>query len=165
MSLSIILAFAALLFLVLMALLWSRWPGWLKGVLVVAVTVLYFYGNEAIHSIWGIPSTDALPEKFAVMGAKVQEPTTKTKGYIYLWVTPLADNGPVLEPRAYKIPYNRKLHLEIEEGVKKGGNGIAQMGEAEAKAGAGKGLGILRPGNDEQEIKIRDLPAPQMPEK
>jgi hypothetical protein len=32
------------------------------------------------------------------------------------------------------------------------------------KAGK-KGIGWLRPGADEQEVKIRDLPAPQLPEK
>ena len=72
---------------------------------------------------------------------------------------------PVLVPRAYKLPYTRKLHRQIEEGLKKGNSGIQQMGVAEAKAGAGKGLGFLRPGNDEQEIKISDLPSPQLPEK
>ena len=40
MSMALILAFAALLLLTLLALLWSRWPGWLKGVLVVAVTII-----------------------------------------------------------------------------------------------------------------------------
>ena len=165
MSLSIILGFAALLFVALLALLWSRWPAWLKGVLVVGITSLYFYGNDAVHSMWGYPSTDALPPKFVVMGAVVQEPNTKTPGTLYLWVSPLADSGPVLEPRAYKLPYSRKLHMQIEEGIKKGTNGVSQMGTAEAKPGAGKGLGFLRPGNDEQEVKIRDLPAPQLPEK
>jgi hypothetical protein len=165
MSLSVILGFAALLFVTLLALLWSRWPHWLKGVLVVGVTTLYFYGHDAIHSIWGIPSTDALPEKFVMLAAVVQEPTTKTPGLLYLWVSPLTDNGPVLEPRAYKIPYSRKLHTQIEDGLKKGRDGVSQLGTAEAKAGAGKGLGFLRPGNDEQEIKIRDLPSPQLPEK
>jgi hypothetical protein len=95
----------------------------------------------------------------------VQEPTSKTPGLLYMWVSPLGDSGPVLEPRAYKIPYTRKLHTQIEEGIKKGRDGISQMGTAEAKAGAGKGQGFLRPGNDEQEIKIRDLPSPQLPEK
>ena len=165
MSLAIILGFAALLFITLVALLWSHWPGWLKGVLVLSVTGLYFYGHDAIHSIWGIPSTDALPAKFVMMAAVVQEPTTKTPGLLYLWVSPLTDNGPVLEPRAYKIPYSRKLHTQIEEGIKKGRDGVSQLGTAEAKAGAGKGIGFLRPGNDEQEIKIRDMPAPQLPEK
>ena len=165
MSLSIILGFAALLFVTLLALLWSRWPAWLKGVLVLGVTVLYFYGHEAVLAIWGIPSTDALPPRFVVMCAVVQEPNAKTPGLLYMWVSPLTDNGPVLEPRAYKLPYSRKLHLQIEEGQKKGNSGIQQMGVAEAKAGAGKGLGFLRPGNDEQENKIRDLPSPQLPEK
>jgi hypothetical protein len=39
------------------------------------------------------------------------------------------------------------------------------VGTAEIKAGVGKGLGWLAPGNDEQEIKISDLPSPQLPEK
>jgi hypothetical protein len=165
MSLSIILGFAVLLFVTLVALLWSRWPNWLKGVLVLGVTVMYFYGHEAVHSIWGIPSTDALPPKFVMLAAVVQEPTTKTPGLLYMWVSPLADNGPVLEPRAYKLPYSRKLHTQIDEGIKKGRDGISQVGTAEAKAGNGRGMGWLRPGNDEQEVKISDLPAPQLPEK
>ena len=165
MSLSIILGFSALLFVTLLALLWSRWPSWLKGVLVVGVTVMYFYGHDAVHSIWGIPSTDALPPRFVMMSAVVQEPTPKREGILYLWVSPLADNGPVLEPRAYRVPYSRKLHTQIDEGIKKGQSGIGQMGTAEPKPGLGRGLGFVRPGNDEQEIKIRDLPSPQLPEK
>jgi hypothetical protein len=38
------------------------------------------------------------------------------------------------------------------------------MGSAEPKAGA-KGLAWLRPGSDEQNVKIRDMPVPQLPEK
>lgn len=165
MSLSIILSFAALLFVTLLALLWSRWPGWLKGVLVAGVTVLYFFGHEAIHGIWGIPSTDALPPKFVMLAAVVQEPTAKKPGLLYLWVSKLGDNGPVLEPRAYQLPYSRELHRQIDEGLKKGKDGVSQVGTAEIKAGAGKGLGWLTPDNDEQEIKISDLPSRQLPEK
>jgi hypothetical protein len=165
MSLSIILGFALLLFVTLVALLWSHWPTWLKGVLITAVTVLYFYGHEAVHSIWGIPSTDALPPKFVVLSAVVQEPTNKAPGLLYLWVSKIGDNGPALEPRAYQLPYSRKLHTQIDEGIKKGRDGISQVGTAEVKAGNGRGLGWLRPGNDEQEVKISDLPSPQLPEK
>ena len=42
--------------------------------------------------------------------------------------------------------------------------GVSQMGLATPKRGK-KGLGWLRPGSDEQEVKIRDMPAPQLPEK
>ena len=39
-----------------------------------------------------------------------------------------------------------------------------QMGTSEPKVGK-RGLSWLRPGNDEQVIKIRDMPVPQLPEK
>ena len=35
MSLALSLSFAALVLLCTLALLWSRWPGWFKGLLVV----------------------------------------------------------------------------------------------------------------------------------
>ena len=166
MSLPIILAFAALLMLLACALLWSHWPRWLKGVLVASVTVLYFYGNAAIHSIWGVPSTDALPERFLMLSAVVEEPTTRGAGALYLWISELHEGKPTLEPRAYRLPYSKELHTQINEGLKRGRDGVNQMGSAEMKPGRlGNALPGLKPGNDEQEIKVRDLPAPQLPEK
>jgi hypothetical protein len=49
--------------------------------------------------------------------------------------------------------------------MKKGREGVPQMGTAEVKAGNGKGPSWLNPGTDEQEVKILDLPTPQVPEK
>jgi hypothetical protein len=49
--------------------------------------------------------------------------------------------------------------------MKKGREGIPQMGTAEVKGGNGKGASWLNPGTDEQEVKILDLPTPQVPEK
>ena len=166
MGLSIVLAFAALLLLLLLALLWSRWPGWLKGVLVLAVTALYFYGNDAIHGIWGVPSADALPERFVMLAAAVDEPAGRHAGSIFLWVS-VSHEGTAnrLEPRAYRVAYSKDLHAQIDAGLRKGRDGISQMGTAEAKAGNSRSLGWLKPGSDEQEIKIRDLPSPQLPEK
>ena len=48
--------------------------------------------------------------------------------------------------------------------VKKARQGVSQLGTSEPKAGR-KGLAWLRPGRDEQNVKIRDLPKPQLPEK
>jgi hypothetical protein len=169
MTLSLILAYAALLFLVALALVYSHWPHWLKALLVGAVTLLYFYGHDTAHGLVGTPSTDALPERFVMLSAVVDEPTKKSAGAVYLWVSPLSDEKVegkgLIAPRAYKLPYHRKLHEQIVEGVKKGKDGVSQMGTAEIKAGAGRGLSWLSPGNDEQEVKISDLPVPQMPEK
>ncbi len=169
MTLAIILSYAALLLLVAFALLYSHWPRWLKALLVAVVTGFYFYGYDAVHAIWGIPSTDALPERFVMLAAVVEEPTQKTSGALYMWVNPLHEGKAVLQPRVYKLPYSKALHEQVNEGIKKGRDGVSQMGIAEPKVkvgtGTGKGTGFLRPGNDEQEIKIRDLPVPQLPEK
>ena len=165
MGLALVLSFAALLLLILLALLWSRWPGWLKGVLVLGVTGLYFFGNDAVHQIWGVPSIDALPERFVMLAAAVDEPAGKAPGSIFMWVSEPREGVKKLEPRAYRVPYTKELHAQIDAGVRKGRDGISQMGTAEAKAGNARGVGWLKPGNDEQEIKIRDMPSPQLPEK
>ncbi len=165
MGLALVLSFAALLLLILLALLWSRWPGWMKGVLVLAVTALYFYGNDAVHQIWGVPSADALPQRFVMLAAAVDEPSAKNPGSIFMWVSVPREGVNKLEPRAYRVPYTKELHAQIDQGVRKGRDGISQMGTAEAKAGNARGAGWLKPGNDEQEIKIRDMPSPQLPEK
>lgn len=165
MSLALVLAFAALLLLTLLALLWSRWPAWLKGALVVAVTALYWVGHGALHALLGLPTTDPLPPRFVMLAAVVEEPTARAAGAIYLWVSEPQESGPLLAPRAYRVPYSKPLHEQVEEGLRKGKDGIAQMGTADARPGSGRGLGWLKPGSDEQEIRIRDLPAPQLPEK
>jgi hypothetical protein len=166
MTLALVLAFAVLLALLAFALLWSRWPVWLKTVLALGVTGLYFYGHSAIHAIWGIPSSDALPERFLMLAAVVEEPSSRNAGALYLWVSELREGQPVLEPRAYRLPYTKEMHSQINEGLKRGRDGVSQMGTAEPRDGklAASFFG-LKPGNDEQEIRIRDLPAPQLPEK
>jgi len=164
MTLALTLSFAALVLLCTLALLWSRWPGWLKGLLVAGVTVMYFWGNDVAHNLGGWPSPDALPERFALLAVVIEEPSAKTSGALYLWVNAIEGGKPVAQPRAYKLPYTKDLHALLNEGMKKARQGVSQMGTAEPKRGK-KGLSWLRPGADEQEVKIRDLPAPQLPEK
>ncbi|MFM7524721.1 MAG: hypothetical protein ACKO4M_11265, partial [Betaproteobacteria bacterium] len=111
------------------------------------------------------PSNDPLPARFLLIAAVVEEPTPKYAGALYRWVTPIEEGRRQLEPRGYKLPYMRALHERLNEGMKKGQRGISQMGTAEAKSGQGTGPSWLNPGKDEQEIKIMDLPSPQVPEK
>lgn len=166
MTLAIVLAFAVLLTLLACALLWSRWPAWLKTLLVAGVTVMYFYGHSAIHAIWGIPSTDALPPRFLLLAGVVEEPGQRNAGAVYLWVSELREGQPALEPRSFRVPYSKELHSQVNESLKRGRDGVAQMGTAGLKLDkAGSGFLGLKPGNDEQELHIRDLPVPQLPEK
>ena len=164
MGLALSLSFAALVFLCAMALLWSRWPGWLKALLVAGVAVFYFWADDVARNLAGSPSADALPERFVLLAVVIEEPTSKTSGALYLWVNAIENARPVVQPRAFRLPYTKDLHALLNEGMKKARQGISQMGSATPKAGK-KGLAWLRPGRDEQEIKIRDLPAPQLPEK
>ncbi len=164
MTLAVVLSFVALVLLCVLALLWSGWPAWLKGLLVAGVAVFYFFANDAVHNMWGWPSTEPLPERFVLLAAVIEEPNNKTSGALYVWVNAIEDGKPVPQPRAYKLPYAKDLHTLLNEGIKKSRQGVSQMGTAEPKRGR-KGLSWLRPGSDEQEVKIRDLPAPQLPEK
>lgn len=164
MSLALTLSFTVLLLLCLLALLWSRWPAWFKGLLVVGVTVFYFYGEGLVHQMWGWPSSDALPERFVLLAAVIEEPNVKTAGALYVWVNAIENGKPVAQPRAYRLPYAKDVHALLNEGMKKIRQGVSQMGTSEPKVGKA-GLSWLRPGNDEQVVKIRDLPSPQLPEK
>jgi hypothetical protein len=164
MTLALVLSFSALVFLTLLALLWSRWPAWLKGLLVVGVTMFYFYANDVVHNMWGWPSSDALPEKFVLLAAVIEEPNSKQPGALYVWVNALENGKAIPQPRAYRLAYAKDLHALLNEGMKKVREGVSQMGSSEPKAGK-KGLPWLQPGNDEQAVKLRDLPVPQLPEK
>lgn len=165
MTLQFSVAAVLVVFLSTLALLFSHWPKWVKGLLAIGSLAFYFYAFGAVNSLLGLPSTDALPPRFVMLAAFVDEPRPKFPGAIYLWVTPIEEGKSNMEPRAFKLPYTRPLHEQVASGMKKGRDGVAQMGTAEAKSGTGHGPAWLKPGNDEQEIKIADLPAPQLPEK
>ena len=164
MTLELVIGFSVLLLLVVLALLWSHWPAWAKLALVVAASGLYFVADERVHQMWGWPSADALPERFVLLAAVIDEPGARSKGALFVWVNALEDGRPAREPRAYRLPYAKDLHALLDEGMKKVRQGVSQMGTAEPKTG-NRGLSWLRPGNDEQKVKIRDLPTPQLPEK
>ena len=164
MTLPVVLSVVVLAFLLLLALLWSRWPGWLKGVLVVGITVFYFFANTVVHEMWGWPTTDPLPERFVLLSVIIEEPNAKQPGALYVWLNAMENGKLNPQPRAYKLPYAKDLHALLNEGLKKLRTGVSQVGSTEPKVGK-KGLAWLLPGNDEQAIKLRDMPVPQLPEK
>lgn len=164
MSTAVVLGACVLALLCALALLWSRWPGWLKGLLVVGVTTFYFVADDVVHQLSGWPSPDALPEKFVLLAAVIEEPGAKTAGALYVWAHAIDDGKPDAQPRSFRLPYTKDLHALLNEGMKKARQGIAQVGTSEPKAGR-RGLAWLRPGADEQVVKIRDMPVPQLPEK
>ena len=157
-------AFVALAFVAALALLASAWPRWAKALVVIAVTGLYFAADYALDEVWGWPGRQALPERFVLLAAVIEEPTKTRPGALYVWVNALEQGKPAARPRAYQLPYTKDMHALLNEGMKKVRQGVSQMGTTEPKSGP-RGLSWLRPGSDEQNVKIRDLPQPQLPEK
>lgn len=164
MTLEILLGAAALAFLLALALLWSHWPRWAKALLVAGVTVFYFHADDVMRRIGGLPAKERLPERFVLLAAVIEEPARTTQGALYVWVNAIEDGKPAPMPRAYRLDYARDLHALLDEGMKKVRQGVSQLGSAEPKTGP-HGFSWLRPGGDEQVVKIRDLPVPQLPEK
>jgi len=156
--------FVTLAFLLLLALVASPWPRAVKALLVLAVTGLYFGADQALQQVWGWPSRQPLPDRFVLLAVVADEPRGTRPGALYVWVNALEQGRPVDEPRAYALPYSKTLHTLLDEGMKKVRQGITQMGTATPMAGQ-RGLSWLRPGANEQEVKVRDLPLPQLPEK
>jgi hypothetical protein len=157
-------AYVGLAFVCALALVASGWPRWAKGAVVAGVTALYFVADAALAGVWGWPSRQALPERFVLLAAVIEEPTKTAPGALFVWVNAM-DNGKLArQPRAYKLPYSKDLHALVDEGLKKVRQGVTQMGTAEPKSGP-KGFSWLRPGSEEQNVKIRDMPVPQLPEK
>ena len=166
MSLALIIGFAVLLTLCALALLWSTWPAWTKALLAVGVAVFAFVGHDAVRELGGLPSSEPLPPRFLMLAAAVDEPTSKGEGSIFMWVSEIVEGRTGLAPRAYRVRYTKNLHTQIDEGLRRSKDGVSQMGTVEIKLAGNKGgLGWLKPGADEQEVKIRDLPSPQLPEK
>ena len=157
-------AFVALVFLVALALMNSRWPRGLKALLVLATTALYFVGAQVLNDVWGWPSTGPLPPRFMLLATVIEEPSAKSEGALHVWVNAIHNGKPAAQPRAYRLPYRKDLHSLLNEAMKKQRQGVAQMGTTDPKSGP-QGFSWLRPGSDEQDVKIRDLPVPQLPEK
>lgn len=157
-------AFVVLAALATLALLASRWPGWGKLLLVLGVTALYFVAERGFQDAWGWPSRAGLPERFVLLAVVVEEPTPRDPGRLFVWVNGLEDGAPLRQPRAYQLPYSKNLHGMLEEAMKKSRQGVTQVGTATARAGQA-GPSWLRPGSEQPELKIGDLPVPQLPEK
>ncbi len=156
--------FVAVVALCALALLQSAWPRWARAALVLAVTGLFFVGERISTDLAGWPAAGGLPERFVLLAAVIEEPTAKSPGALYVWVQPIRDGKPLREPRGVRLAYRKDLHALLDEGMKKARQGVSQMGSAQPRVGQGSFFAWLKPGDD-QVVKLRDMPLPQLPEK
>lgn len=164
-----VLAYSFLLSLLLLSLLYSRWHWTAKLVFVILVPASCLLGYNTWRQAQGWPSHTLVPARFMLNGAIVEEPDPEnaTKGGIFLWLTDLDQDQLGSEPRAYRIPYDKKLHVDVQQALKKVRDGKLQIGEynkpVDTSASANPNRSII--GLKAKLIEFQDLPDPALPEK
>jgi hypothetical protein len=112
-----------------------------KAGLIALTSAFYVVSFFATRGLLGWSSTDPLPPKFKLLGARIVEPHSLEgdPGAIHLWVEALDDdNFPSGVPRAYRLPYDAHLAEKTEAAIKASADGKPQGGRT-ADFGNGEG--------------------------
>lgn len=148
-----ILLFAVLAAILLWFILGSKGKWWAKVPLIIIVPYLGFLTHQIPDTYKGWPTVSNPPVTSTFIGGIVEEPdaVTDSEGAIYLWLIPVrgttSDHGLGYEskngePRAYRVPYTRQLHKQVEQA------------KAEAKRGNAVGVKIIRTSPKRQGQKV-----------
>lgn len=162
------ITYVGLAALLLVMVLFTRWPVWTKLACVVLVTAFYFVTYRSLTGMLGWPTRAELPERFLLLASSISEPdkTRGSDGSVHIWATSLDSGRPAAEPRAYALPYSRELHAQLEEANKDMRNGIMQLGRrVTTEADADVPRDTTRFARRRERLEIYDLPDPELPEK
>ena len=115
----IAIGFALLGGLLLWFVVGSRGPWWIKLPTIVVTCLFTFIVWHALDSFSGWPTAQAPPPRALMLGGSVDEPRA-----IYVWLVAPSTPGPLEyrpdggEPRAYRLPYSRELHEQVDRASK-----------------------------------------------
>lgn len=129
--LTLAVAYVALGALSLWALLATRLPAPLKGVMIVAVSAFYIAAFFGLRALPGYASEERLPPRFKLLSARIVEPRTipGDRGSIYIWVEPMDENSVLSgRPRAYRLPWREKEADDMINAVRRSNEGHPQEG-------------------------------------
>ena len=135
--LTLTIAYALLAVIAMLLLFNSRIHWILRGGLTLAFVTLMFLTYRGIGELRGLPSDDALPAKFRLYWAQIEEPDklTGAPGSVFLWVRELdQDNFEQGLPRAYKLPYSEELASLVIAAQQQIQDGEDISGEVDAEA-------------------------------
>ncbi|MGB1011507.1 MAG: hypothetical protein ACPGVP_17445 [Thiolinea sp.] len=152
--------------LLMLVLLFSRLHWVLRLILVLLVSAAYWLAYQGWDRAQGWPSHNAVPEKFLLHGAVIEEPDKErgVSGTIFLWLSDLTEHKPAELPRAYILPYSKRLHNSAQEALRMMRNGELQMGTVvpdEAVKQVASGFA----GEVPSMIEFSNLPKQALPEK
>lgn len=174
-TLAIPIAFVLLAGLMCWHIATVRGKWWIKLAFIVAVPSFGLVVWSAISSYQGWPAEEKLPDKALLLWVDVIEPDTSSgeDGAIHVWIISLgdeADDGPLLGhgrprsiPRAYGMPYDRKLHemLEAAKGrIVSGQPVVLETTKKPPEGDSGEQFSL-----QEGDLKVYDLPPPALPKK
>lgn len=156
----LIIAYVALAVLLLSLFLYTSLGWWIKAPALVLVSSFYYVSYVSFPQLLGWPTPYGLPERLYIIAATVEEPQA-----VYLWARDLSHGLRITRPRAYKLPYSKKLHEKVELVTRKLRRAIPVIGEITVPGREGTfGEGVLST-PVEVDVNFIDAPDALIPEK
>lgn len=170
------LAYVAVAALLLNLNLATPRRGATKVAAIALVTALYVGAWHGHKALLGWASNDALPERFRLHYATVEDPdkASRTPGTIYLWVSSLDGPAARREPRAYRITWDAETARTVLDALAEVERGVAMEGSTTALSETAR----VRPvepaervqvddgaGGPPGRIDFRPVPTPSLPPK
>ena len=136
--LALALAYVFLLFLVLLAIFRSEIGAGLKLVLAFLCLGFYLWHYNSLQDYLGWPAADGIPRNFELISSIVVEPNLKSDeaGAIYIWVRGL--DGEQLVPRSFRLPYQKLLHQQVGDTMRRQQQGERFVGKPRAGGSGNK---------------------------
>lgn len=110
----------------------SLWRWWVKAAAIV-ITVAACVGSYfAITGLLGWPASGTMPERFNLVATRIIEPDMLrgTEGRIYLWIEEVdADQVIITPPRAFEVPYEVDLSIQVAEAQSELNGGSKILGQ------------------------------------
>jgi len=167
-QITLIIAYVAIAVLLVLVLIYGNLHYFLKLLLVVTVSALYFVSYQGWKKVQGWPTQTELPNKFLLHASVIDEPDQEedSKGQIFIWASTLKGSFPASEPRAYVLPYNQEVHSSLEDALRGMRNGKVQLGLKSSTDGGPRNTqyrdGV---GDENYNLKFEPLADPSLPEK
>lgn len=116
----------------------SAWTWPVKAGAIGVTAGFFVIAFLAVLGLLGWPTDAAPPGRFRLHAALVREPDRAdgSAGAIYLWLSPRSEDDEILKsPRAYAMPYSRKLHEQTARAQGRLEAGRAVEGRTRPRAG------------------------------
>jgi len=125
----LVIAYAALVVLLLGLNLLSRWNWFVKLCANVLCILLCVVTYHSWPGLLGWPTARDLPENFYLHAVQVEEPQV-----IYIWGTDLSRGLGRTVPRSFALPYSAQLHDKVDKASRKLRKGLPVIGQVSTTA-------------------------------